>query len=144
MSYIKTPSDVFAECDQITSTTSRAEVLKANLRPAIRILLSAVFNESITFPDYSDVQYKVLKNARGIVDTSLDREAARLYIFANDCQIPLERKKAKLIQLLEGLHQEESDLLFNYILKKKLPYSKISKSFISKNFPEVMQAKISR
>jgi len=143
MAYVKPPGEILAEANEISTVGERAEFMKANIRPSIRVLLACVYNPNITFPDYSDVKWKPLRNERGITDTNLDKEARKIYIFANGVALPLERKKAKLIQMLEGMHVDDADLLFNWILKKKLPYSKISNSFISKVFPEIFQTIIS-
>lgn len=143
MAYLKPPSQILEEANNITSVADRSNFLRANLRPGLRVLLACVYNPNISFPDYSDLKYKVLNNERGITDTNLDKEARRIYIFANGVTVPLERKRAKLIQMLEGMHKEDSDFLFNWVLKKKLPYSKISQSFISKNFPEILTTIIS-
>jgi hypothetical protein len=142
MSYLKSPVEILQQANDIENVKERADFLRPHMRPVMRVLLACVYNENIKFPDYSDVKYKVLKNPRGIVDTTLDHEARRLYIFTDSAQLPLQRKKAKLIQILEGLHEEESNLLFNYIVKKKLPWSKITHSFITKSFPEILNSNI--
>ena len=143
MAYLKPPGEIFNLANEITSVQERAEFLRANLRPSIRVLLACVYNPNITFPDYSDIKWKPLRNERGITDTNLDRECRKIYIFANGPNLTLERKKAKLIQMLEGMHVDDADLFYNWILQKKLPYSKISTSFITKNFPEILSTIIS-
>lgn len=143
MAYLKPPGEILAIANEIKTVEERIAFLRANMRPALRVLLACVYNPNISFPDYSDVKWKPLKNERGITDTNLDKEARKIYIFANGVDIPLQRKKAKLIQTLEGMHIDDSDLLFNWVLKKKLPYSKISNSFISKGFPEIFTTIIS-
>jgi len=142
MAYLRPPGEILAEANNIDTVKERADFLRANLRPVLRVLLACVFNPNITFPDYSDVKWKPLQNPRGITDTNLDKECRRIYILANDINIPVERKKAKLIQMLEGMHVDDSDLLFNYVLKKKLPYSKITNSFMTKSFPEIFNTYI--
>ena len=127
----------------VIASRDGVEFMKAHMRPSIRVLLACVYNPNITFPDYSDVKWKPLRNERGITDTNLDKEARKIYIFANGPNLSLERKKAKLIQMLEGMHVDDADLFYNWILQKKLPYSKISTSFITKNFPEILSTIIS-
>lgn len=142
MAYMLPPGEILQAANDIDTVKERGEYLRANMRPAMLVILACVFNPNITFPDYSDVKWKPLKNQRGITDTNLDKECRRLYIFASDINLPLERKKVKLIQMLEGMHMDDADLLFNWILKKKLPYSKITNSFITKTFPEIFKTKI--
>jgi len=143
MAYVKPPSEIFAEANLIDTVKERAEFLRAHMRPSIRILLACVFNPKIVFPDFSDVKWKRLNNQRGITDTNIDKECRRIYVLCDEVNIPFERKKAKLIQMLEGMHVDDSELLFNWILKKKLPASKITSSFIIKSFPELFVLNIS-
>lgn len=137
MPYIKSVYDILKEANEMPDLAMRAEFLKRNMRPAVVNILACVFNPKITFPDYSNVKYKVLKNPVGLTDTNIDHEFRRFYILTEQNNVPMNRKTAKLIQMLEGMHETESDLLFNYVVKKKLPFSKISNNLIIKYFPTI-------
>lgn len=144
--YMKSPAEILKEANEFADQTARAEFLRAKLRPSLQILLAAVFNPAISFPDYSDVTYKqsaAALGSKGIVDTNLDRECRRLYIFSDASSLPLNKKKAKMSLLFESLHQEEV-LLLQQVLIKKLQYNKISKKFMEAYFPGVFTSRIDR
>ena len=145
--YMKSLTEILGEANEITNATERANYLRGHLtRPALQIILAATFNPAITFPDYSDVTYKESAAAigeKGIVDTNLDKECRRLYIFTEQSSIPLQKKKHKLSLLFESLHSEEVKLL-KQIFSKKIPYGKINKKFMEGNFPGVFTKKIDR
>ena len=144
--YMKSPVEILKEANEIADQTARAEFLRGKFRPSLQILLAAVFNPAISFPDYSDVRYKhsaAAAGPKGIVDTNLDRECRRLYIFSDASRLPLNKKKAKMSLLFESLHQEEV-LLLQQVLIKKLQYNKISKKFMEANFPGVFTSRIDR
>lgn len=144
--YMNSPHEILKEANEILDQVHRAEYLRGKLRPSLQILLAAVFNPDVTFPDYSDVTYKESQSARGlkgIVDSNLDKECRRLYIFSNASALSIDKKKAKLSLLFESLHKEEVELLKD-VLKKKLSYSKINKKFMEAKFPGVFTKKIDR
>jgi hypothetical protein len=137
------PFEILKEANNIDSVKERVEFLQENMRPSLAAILACVFNPKITFPDYSiDIEYKVLKNAKGIVDVNFDRICRKLYIFEEATKVRYERRKALLIQFLEGMHEEDSNFLFKFILQKKLPFNRISKSFIEKNLPGILNYSI--
>ncbi|MEI7674730.1 MAG: hypothetical protein WCI60_03280 [bacterium] len=143
---MKSPVEILKEANEFADQTARAEFLRGKLRPSLQILLAAVFNPAISFPDYSDVTYKqsaAAQGPKGIVDTNLDRECRRLYIFSDASSLPLNKKKAKMSLLFESLHQEEV-ILLQQVLIKKLQYNKINKKFMEANFPGVFTSRIDR
>jgi len=144
--YMSSPAEILKEANEILDQVHRAEYLRGKLRPSLQILLAAVFNPDVIFPDYSDVTYKESQAARGlkgIVDSNLDKECRRLYIFSNASPLSIDKKKAKLSLLFEALHQEEVKLLKD-VLNKKLSYGKINKKFMEANFPGVFSKRIDR
>jgi hypothetical protein len=144
--YMNSPHEILDEANTLSDQNARAEFLRGKLRPSLQILLAAVFNPDVIFPDYSDVTYKESQAARGlkgIVDSNLDKECRRLYIFSNASPLSIDKKKAKLSLLFEALHQEEVKLLKD-VLNKKLPYGKINKKFMEANFPGVFSKRIDR
>ena len=144
--YMSSPHKILDEANALSDQNARAEFLRGKLRPSLQILLAAVFNPDVSFPDYSDVTYKKSQAARGlkgIVDSNLDKECRRLYIFSNASPLSIDKKKSKLSLLFEALHQEEVKLLKD-VLNKKLPYGKINKKFMEANFPGVFTKRIDR
>lgn len=138
--YKKSPITILEEASTYELQTARENFLSENMRPSIQVILSLVFNEHITFPDYSDIKWKPNPGKVGIVDTNLDKESRKLYIYTQEFdKIDLNRKKAKLVQLLQGLHIDEANFLLEYVFQKKLPWRKIPKNFIEKKYPRLLE-----
>lgn len=132
--------EVLEEAAEIHLQDKREEFLKQYMCPAIEIIFGMVFNDNITFPDYSEVKYKPNPGKVGCTDSNLNKEAKKLYIYTDQYEkIPLERKKAKLIQLLQAIHKDEAEFLMEYLLKKQLPWRKLPKNFVEKKYPHVLE-----
>ena len=82
-----------------------------------------------------DVPYKPNEAPEGTEHTLLVQEAKKLWHFIEgaDNQTPRMRKETMFVQMLEGLHKEEAEILFmqkikSYIKNIKDCHMKLSKS----------------
>jgi len=140
--YKKSPIAILEEASTYEYQEGRERFLSENMRTSIEVILALVFNENITFPDYSDIKWKPNPGKVGIVDTKLDREARKLYIYTEQfTTIDINRKKAKLVQLLQALHVDEAKFLLEYVFQKRLPWRKIPKNFVEKKYPHLLENK---
>lgn len=135
--------EVLTMTDEIEDAAERASFLRKHMRMGIQKILATIHNPDIQFETFV-VEYSTRYSKNGISDSSLEHELARLYIFEKSCPLVIERKTIRLIQILEGLYNEEADLLFMYMLNKLNPYKNISKSFLKKYFPEVFTTTLTR
>lgn len=137
-------TELLAAVNDIEDPLQRAILLNENMREPVAKILAMIHNPDIDFINPKDLVYDTGGNKLGIADTTLEVESKRLYIFQKSYPIDPERKKIRLLQLLESLAGEESDFLFYQILPKKNPYKNIQKPFIKKYFPFLLTKAIDR
>jgi hypothetical protein len=142
--YQKPIPEVLRLANEIENPEERAKFLKIHMRESLYKVLACFHNESIEFEKFRDITYSTKHNKSGISDSTLDHEIKRLYIFTKNHALAPERKKQKLVQILESMYNEESDLVYNSIIKKSNPYKNINKNFIKKYFPQVLTYSIDR
>jgi hypothetical protein len=142
--YQKPIPEVLKLANEIENSEERAKFLKIHMREPLYKVLACFHNESIEFDKFKDIKYTTKHNKAGISDSTLDHEMKRLYIFTKDNPLPEERKRQKLVQILESMYAEESDLVYNHIIQKKNPYKNINKNFIKKFFPQVLTHSLDR
>jgi hypothetical protein len=140
----KPAQKILEEADKIQNSEERAEYMKKNMRPAVAKVLAIFHNENIEFEKFKNVIYNTKHNKAGISDSTLDHEIKRLYIFQKKSPLDPDRKKVKLIQILESMHAEESDFVFNNLIQKKNPFKNLNKNFIKKYFPKILETSIDR
>ena len=144
MAYQKPIPEVLKIADEIQNPEERAEFLTKNMRDSLRKVLACFHNPDIEFERFKDIKYSTKHNKAGISDSTLDHEMKRLYLFQKDHVLTEERKRNKLIQILESMYDAESDLVVNYIIPKKNPYKNINKNFIKKFFPQILTVTLDR
>lgn len=141
--YQKPIPEVLTMANAIEDQEERAKFLTKHMRDAVSKVLACFFNENIEFEKFKNIEFINKHNKPGVSDSTLDHEVKRLYIFTKQNPVPLERKHQKLIQVLESMCTEDSNLVLD-IIKKKNPYKNINKNFIKKYFPSVLTKSISR
>jgi hypothetical protein len=144
MAYQKPIPEVLKIADEMENPEERALFLKKNMRDSLSKVLACFHNPDIEFERIKDVKYSTKHNKAGISDSTLDHEIKRLYLFQKSHALTEERKRTKLIQILESMYDVESDLVANYILPKKNPYKNINKNFIKKYFPQILSITLDR
>lgn len=142
--YQKPIPEVLKLANEMENPEERAKFLKIHMREPLYKVLACFHNETIEFDKFKDIKYTTKHNKAGISDSTLDHEMKRLYIFTKDNPLPEERKRQKLVQILESMYAEESDLVYNHIIQKKNPYKNINKNFIKKFFPQVLTHSLDR
>lgn len=135
---------ILQEANAIVNQDERAEYLKKNMRVNLAKVLAVLHNDSIEFSKFKDVKYNNKHNVAGISDSTLDHEIKRLYIFKKDNPLSEEKKKVKLIQILESMYSEESEFVLNNLITKTNPFKNINKNFIKKYFPKILDLNIDR
>jgi len=116
-----TVHEIFTKINNAKDKPKKIEVLKKYDSPYIRQILKAAFDPNIKWvlpegtPPYIANEAPV-----GTEHTMLKNEARRLYLFieGGDNTISKTRKETLFIQLLEGLHKTEAEVLINVKDKK--------------------------
>lgn len=142
--YQKPVQQILEEANNIESSEERAEFMKSNMRLSVAKVLAIFHNESIEFEKFKDIKYSTKQNKPGISDSTLEHEMKRLYIFQKSHALDLDRKRTKLIQILESMHNGESDFVYNNLIQKKNPYKNLNKNFVKKYFPKILELSIDR
>ena len=117
----ETVHEIFTKINNAKDKPKKIEVLKRYDQPYIRQLLKAAFDPKIKWilpegtPPYIANEAPV-----GTEHTLLKNETRRLYLFieGGDSTISRTRKETLFIQMLEGLHQSEAEVLINVKYKK--------------------------
>ena len=117
----ETVHEIFTKINNAKDKPKKIEVLKRYDQPYIRQLLKAAFDPKIKWilpegtPPYIANEAPV-----GTEHTLLKNETRRLYLFieGGDSTISRTRKETLFIQMLEGLHQSEAEVLINVKDKK--------------------------
>ena len=117
----ETVHEIFTKINNAKDKPKKIEVLKRYDQPYIRQILKAAFDPKIKWvlpegtPPYIANEAPV-----GTEHALLKNEARRLYLFieGGDNTISKTRKETLFIQMLEGLHQTEAEVLINVKDKK--------------------------
>jgi len=123
MSRTYTPllSEVLKKVHNAKTKDKKIAILKENDSDSLRMVLKSSFDPNIewVFPD-GDVPYQKNEAAEGTEHTVLRKEARKLFRFikGGDNTIPQFKKENLFIQMLEGLHESEAQLIIDAKDKK--------------------------
>ena len=123
MSRTYTPllSEVLKKVHNAKTKNKKIEILKENNSDALRMVLKSSFDPNIewVFPE-GEVPYQKNEAAEGTEHTVLRKESRKLYRFikGGDNTLPQFKKENLFIQMLEGLHESEAQLIVDAKDKK--------------------------
>ena len=117
----ETVHEIFTKINNAKDKPKKIEVLIRYDKPYIRQILKAAFDPKIKWilPEGTP-PYIANEAPIGTEHTLLKNETRRLYLFieGGDNTISKTRKETLFIQMLEGLHQSEAEVLINVKDKK--------------------------
>jgi len=140
--------EVLAMANKQRKIDERIEVLKEYRNEALVSLLIWNFDESvISMVPEGTVPYEKNDVPIGTDHTTLRREWKRLYNFVKGGNDSLSsiRRETMFIQMLEGLHPEEADILC--LVKDKMlasRYTKLNQEIIAQAYPDIQWGSRSR
>jgi len=112
----ETVHEIFTKINNAKDKPKKIEVLKRYDAPYIRQILKAAFDPKIKWvlPEGTP-PYIANESPVGTEHSLLKNEARRLYLFieGGDNTVNKTRKETLFIQMLEGLHKTEAELLIN-------------------------------
>ena len=123
MSRTYTPllSEVLKKVHNAKTKDKKIAILKEHDTDALRMVIKSSFDPNIewVFPD-GEVPYQKNEAAEGTEHTVLRKEARKLFRFikGGDNTIPQFKKENLFIQMLEGLHESEAQLIVDAKDKK--------------------------
>tara|TARA_R100001463_G_scaffold4334_4_gene16409 strand:+ start:42 stop:620 length:579 start_codon:yes stop_codon:yes gene_type:complete len=140
--------EVLAMANKQRKIDERIEVLKEYRNEALVSLLIWNFDETvISMVPEGTVPYEKNDVPIGTDHTTLRREWKRLYNFVKGGNDSLSsiRRETMFIQMLEGLHPEEADILC--LVKDKMlasRYTKLNQEIIAQAYPDIQWGSRSR
>ena len=132
-------NEVLQKVSNAKTKAQKIKLLNDFNSPALRALLIANFDESVIsmLPD-GDVPYKPNDAPEETEHTKLIQEYRKLYLFfKGGANISQARRETLFIQLLEGLHAKEAEVLTLIKDKKIGKRWKITRQCVEEAFPEI-------
>jgi len=131
--------EVLQKVSNAKTKAQKVKLLEGFNTPALRAILIANFDESVIsmLPD-GDVPYKKNEAPEDTEHTKLAHEYRKLYLFfKGGANISQTRRETLFIQLLEGLHQGEAEVLCLVKDKKIGKRWKITRQCVEQAFPSI-------
>ena len=132
-------NEVLQKVSNAKTKAQKIKLLNDFNSPALRALLIANFDESVIsmLPD-GDVPYKPNDAPEETEHTKLIQEYRKLYLFfKGGANISQARRETLFIQLLEGLHSKEAEVLALVKDKKIGKRWKITRQCVEEAFPNI-------
>ena len=131
--------EVLQKVSNAKTKAQKVKLLEQYNTPALRAILIANFDESvISMLPEGEVPYKKNDAPEETEHTKLDHEYRKLYLFfKGGANISQTRRETLFIQLLEGLHQGEAEVLCLVKDKKIGKRWKITRQCVEQAFPSI-------
>ena len=141
----KLPSDalvteILQKVSSAKTKKEKVDLLQEYNNNGLRSILIINFDESLKFllPE-GEVPFKANDAPAGTDHTRLDNEYKGLYRYfkGGDSSLKSMRREQLFVQLLEGLHKDEADMLVLACNKELQSKYRITKQAVSEAFPQI-------
>ena len=133
-------SEVLQKVSNAKTKAEKIKLLNEHNTPALRSLLIINFDESVVsmLPE-GEVPFTPNDAPKGTEHTVLEQEYRKLYLFfkGGNSSINQTTRENLFIQLLEGLHEEEANLLVLVKDKSLGKKYKITRACVEEAFPQI-------
>ena len=132
-------NEVLQKVSNAKTKAQKIKLLQQYNTPALRQILIANFDESVIsmLPD-GEVPYKKNEAPEETEHTVLNHEYRKLYLFfKGGANVSQTRRETLFIQLLEGLHKGEAEVLCLMKDKKIGKRWKITRQCVEEAFPQI-------
>ena len=132
-------SEVIKKASNAKTKAEKIKILRDNNTQALRSVLKWNFDPNITsdLPE-GEVPYNKNDAPIGTEHTVLERESRNLWRFIKGANTLSRMKREQLfIQLLEGLHESEAEIVCLCKDKKLSDRYKITKEIVSEAYPDI-------
>lgn len=132
-------SEILQKVSNAKTKAEKIDLLQTYNSNALRQILIANYDESvISLLPEGEVPFTPNEAPKGTEHTMLEKEYRKLYLFfKGGASITKTRRETLFIQLLEGLHQEEADILVLIKDKKLQDKYKLTKACVTEAFPQI-------
>lgn len=132
-------SEILQKVSNAKTKAEKIDLLQTYNSNALRQILIANYDESVVslLPE-GEVPFTPNEAPKGTEHTMLEKEYRKLYLFfKGGASLTKTRRESLFIQMLEGLHQEEADLLVLIKDKKLQDKYKLTKACVTEAFPQI-------
>jgi len=133
-------SEIFQKASNAKTKAEKIKILQDNNTQALRSLLIWNYDESvISLVPEGEVPYRANEAPAGTEHTVLEKEARKLYYFikGGDNTLKQFKREQMFIQMLEGLHASEAELLVLVKDKQLQKKYKITRACVEEAFPQI-------
>ena len=132
-------NEVLQKISNAKTKAQKIKLLQEHNTPALRQILIANFDESIiSMLPAGDVPYEKNEAPEDTEHTKLVHEYRKLYLFfKGGANVSQSRRETLFIQLLEGLHQGEAEVLCLMKDRQIGKRWKITKQYVEEAYPQI-------
>ena len=132
-------SEILQKASNAKTKTEKIKILRDNNSQTLRSLFIWNFDETvISILPEGEVPFKPNPAPIGTEHTRLELEGRKLFHFVKGgSDIPSIRREAMFIQMLEGLHPDEANIVCLVKDKKLQDKYRITKAVVSEAFPQI-------
>ena len=134
-------SEVLQKAHNAKTKAQKIKILQDNNTPALRSIFIMNFDETLTprVPLGEDVPYRKNEAPKGTEHTLLEKEATKLYRFfkGGDDTLPNMKVENMFIQMLEGLHADEAEVVIKAVNKTLHKKYRITHAVVKEAFPSI-------
>lgn len=139
-------SEFFKIVNDQKTDEERFNLLKSEPSPIVRSILELNFHPNIQWllPEGIPPYKKVMDQPMGYEHTTLEKEYRRLYLFFDRSQnLPNMKRESLFIDILEGLHYTEAEILVAAKERKLMEiYPNIHEQLVRIVYPDLLPAKV--
>jgi len=133
-------SEVLQKVSNAKTKAEKIKLLNQHNSPALRAILIANYDESvISMLPEGEVPFEANDAPKGTEHTVLEKEYRKLYLFFKGGSSSLKQSQREnlFIQMLEGLHEDEAQLLILVKDKALGKKYKLTRACVEEAFPQI-------
>jgi hypothetical protein len=134
-------SEVLQKAHNAKTKAEKIRILQDNNTPGLRSVFIMNYDESLKprVPLGEDVPYRKNEAPKGTEHTLLEKESKKLYRFfvGGDDTLKPMKIESMFIQLLEGLHESEAEVVVKAVNKSLHKRYRITKATVQEAFPSI-------
>lgn len=133
-------SEVLQKVSNAKTKVEKIKLLNEHNSPALRAILIANYDESvISMLPEGEVPFEANDAPKGTEHTVLEKEYRKLYLFFKGGSSSLKQSQREnlFIQMLEGLHEEEAQVLILVKDKALGRKYKLTRACVEEAFPQI-------
>ena len=134
-------SEVLQKAHNAKTKAEKVNILRTNKSDALVSMFIINFDESVVpgVPLGEDVPYRKNEAPAGTEHSKLEHEARILFhFFRGGSKLTPIKRETMFIQLLEGLHQDEAEVVIKAVNKNLHKRYKITQACVKEAFPEIV------